>query len=177
MEPIRTANGLGTTGWLWVELFLCGHLSGPITTTQETIPKDLAGSIISKGGRRIKQICCASGTSIKINEPLEGSRGQTITITGPQGRIQNTQYLLQTVGSTILARFSKSSEELEESCISLFFNRLPFKFRVENAEFRVVGLPGHTAYQAGLRDARRTGSQVQLLRPRFETHLISKSQI
>jgi len=127
MEPIRTANGLGTTGWLWVELFLCGHLSGPITTTQEIIPKDLAGSIISKGGRQIKQICCASGTSIKINEPLEGSRGQTITVTGPQGHIQNTQCLLQTVGSTILGRFSKSSEELEESCISLFFNRLPFK--------------------------------------------------
>jgi len=39
------------------------------------------------------------------------------------------------------------------------------EFRVEDAGFRVVGLPGRTAYQAGLRDARRTSSQVQLLRP------------
>ncbi|KAB0377548.1 hypothetical protein FD755_011992 [Muntiacus reevesi] len=61
-----------------------GDLGGPIITTQVTIPKDLAGSIIGKGG-----------ASIKIDEPLEGSEDRIITITGTQDQIQNAQYLLQ----------------------------------------------------------------------------------
>nr|XP_054407206.1 heterogeneous nuclear ribonucleoprotein K-like isoform X1 [Pongo abelii] len=72
-----------------------GDLGGPIITTQVTIPKDLAGSIIGKGGQRIKQICHESGASIKIDEPLEGSEDRIITITGTQEQIQNAQYLLQ----------------------------------------------------------------------------------
>uniref|UniRef100_A0A8C5XYK6 K Homology domain-containing protein n=1 Tax=Microcebus murinus TaxID=30608 RepID=A0A8C5XYK6_MICMU len=67
-----------------------GDLGGPIITTRVTIPKDLAGSIIGKGGQRIKQI-----PSIKIGEPLEGSEDRIITITGTQDQIQNAQYLLQ----------------------------------------------------------------------------------
>ncbi|XP_077416919.1 heterogeneous nuclear ribonucleoprotein K isoform X1 [Vanacampus margaritifer] len=66
-----------------------------ITTTQVTIPKDLAGSIIGKGGQRIKQIRHDSGASIKIDEPLEGSEDRIITIVGTQDQIQNAQYLLQ----------------------------------------------------------------------------------
>ncbi|XP_059993042.1 heterogeneous nuclear ribonucleoprotein K-like isoform X2 [Lagenorhynchus albirostris] len=72
-----------------------GDLGGPIITTQVTIPKDLAGSIIGKGGQRIKQIRHESGASIKIDEPLEGSEDQIITIIGTQDQIQNAQYLLQ----------------------------------------------------------------------------------
>ncbi|KAM4642979.1 heterogeneous nuclear ribonucleoprotein K-like isoform 3-T7 [Amazona ochrocephala] len=72
-----------------------GDLGGPIITTQVTIPKDLAGSIIGKGGQRIKQIRHESGASIKIDEPLEGSEDRIITITGTQDQIQNAQYLLQ----------------------------------------------------------------------------------
>uniref|UniRef100_A0A452EWL7 Heterogeneous nuclear ribonucleoprotein K n=1 Tax=Capra hircus TaxID=9925 RepID=A0A452EWL7_CAPHI len=72
-----------------------GDLGGPIITTQVTIPKDLAGSIIGKGGQRIKQIRHESGASIKIDEPLEGSEDWIITITGTQDQIQNAQYLLQ----------------------------------------------------------------------------------
>ena len=72
-----------------------GDLGGPIITTQVTIPKDLAGSIIGKGGHRVKQIRHESGASIKIDEPLEGSEDQIITITGTQDQIQNAQYLLQ----------------------------------------------------------------------------------
>ena len=72
-----------------------GDLGGPIITTQVTIPKDLAGSIIGKGGQWIKQIRHESGASIKIDEPLEGSEDQIITITGTQDQIQNAQYLLQ----------------------------------------------------------------------------------
>ncbi|TKC47182.1 hypothetical protein EI555_018294 [Monodon monoceros] len=72
-----------------------GDLGGPIITTQVTIPKDLAGSIIGKGGQRIKQIHHESGASIKIDEPLEGSEDRIITITGTRDQIQNAQDLLQ----------------------------------------------------------------------------------
>uniref|UniRef100_A0A2K5M5F6 K Homology domain-containing protein n=1 Tax=Cercocebus atys TaxID=9531 RepID=A0A2K5M5F6_CERAT len=72
-----------------------GDLGEPIITTQVTIPKDLAGSIIGKGGQRIKQIRLKAGASIKIDEPLETSEGWIITITGTQDQIQNAQYLLQ----------------------------------------------------------------------------------
>uniref|UniRef100_A0A667ZB94 Heterogeneous nuclear ribonucleoprotein K n=1 Tax=Myripristis murdjan TaxID=586833 RepID=A0A667ZB94_9TELE len=70
-------------------------IGGPVITTQVTIPKDLAGSIIGKGGQRIKQIRHESGASIKIDEPLEGSEDRIITIIGTQDQIQNAQYLLQ----------------------------------------------------------------------------------
>uniref|UniRef100_A0A2K6LIZ2 K Homology domain-containing protein n=1 Tax=Rhinopithecus bieti TaxID=61621 RepID=A0A2K6LIZ2_RHIBE len=72
-----------------------GDLGGPIITTQVTIPKDLAGFIIGKGGQQIKQIRLEAGASIKIDEPLEGSEDRIITITGTQDQIQNSQYLLQ----------------------------------------------------------------------------------
>ncbi|XP_069786178.1 heterogeneous nuclear ribonucleoprotein K isoform X5 [Narcine bancroftii] len=80
-----------------------GDLGGPIITTQVTIPKDLAGSIIGKGGMRIKQIRHESGASIKIDEPLEGSEDRIITITGTQDQIQNAQYLLQNSAATAAA--------------------------------------------------------------------------
>uniref|UniRef100_A0A8D3DXW7 Heterogeneous nuclear ribonucleoprotein K n=1 Tax=Scophthalmus maximus TaxID=52904 RepID=A0A8D3DXW7_SCOMX len=70
-------------------------MGGPVISTQVTIPKDLAGSIIGKGGQRIKQIRHESGASIKIDEPLEGSEDRIITIIGTQDQIQNAQYLLQ----------------------------------------------------------------------------------
>lgn len=57
--------------------------------------QQLAGSIIGKGGQRIKQIRNESGASIKIDEPLEGSEDRIITITGTQDQIQNAQFLLQ----------------------------------------------------------------------------------
>ncbi|XP_060012164.1 heterogeneous nuclear ribonucleoprotein K-like [Lagenorhynchus albirostris] len=72
-----------------------GDLGGPIITTQVTIPKDLAGSIVGKCGQRIKQMRHESGASIKTDEPLEGSKDRIITITGTQDQIQNAYYLLQ----------------------------------------------------------------------------------
>uniref|UniRef100_A0A2R9B3X2 Heterogeneous nuclear ribonucleoprotein K n=1 Tax=Pan paniscus TaxID=9597 RepID=A0A2R9B3X2_PANPA len=72
-----------------------GDLGGPITTAQVTIPKDLTGSIIGKGGQRIKQIGHELGASVKIDEPLEGSEDQITIITGTQDQIRNAQYLLQ----------------------------------------------------------------------------------
>ncbi|XP_061732602.1 heterogeneous nuclear ribonucleoprotein K, like isoform X2 [Nerophis ophidion] len=80
-------------------------MGGPVITTQVTIPKDLAGSIIGKGGQRIKQIRHESGASIKIDEPLEGSEDRIITIIGTQDQIQNAQYLLQNSVKQYSGRF------------------------------------------------------------------------
>ncbi|XP_077592833.1 heterogeneous nuclear ribonucleoprotein K, like [Stigmatopora nigra] len=82
-----------------------GDIAGPVVTTQVTIPKDLAGSIIGKGGLRIKQIRHESGASIKIDEPLEGSEDRIITIIGTQDQIQNAQYLLQNSVKQYSGRF------------------------------------------------------------------------
>ncbi|XP_060736776.1 heterogeneous nuclear ribonucleoprotein K isoform X1 [Tachysurus vachellii] len=79
-------------------------MGGPVITTQVTIPKDLAGSIIGKGGQRIKQIRRESGASIKIDDPLQGSEDRIITIAGTQDQIQNAQYLLQNSALHILGR-------------------------------------------------------------------------
>lgn len=68
---------------------------GPETTTKVTIPTNLAGSIIGKGGQRIRQIRADSGAQIKIDEPAAGSEDRVITIIGTQEQIQNAQFLLQ----------------------------------------------------------------------------------
>ncbi|XP_044736421.1 heterogeneous nuclear ribonucleoprotein K isoform X2 [Chrysoperla carnea] len=65
------------------------------TSTQVTIPKDLAGAIIGKGGGRIRKIRADSGAGITIDEPLPGSNDRIITITGAPNQIQMAQYLLQ----------------------------------------------------------------------------------
>ncbi|XP_022112865.2 heterogeneous nuclear ribonucleoprotein K isoform X1 [Pieris rapae] len=65
------------------------------TTTQVTIPKDLAGAIIGKAGSRIRKIRADSGASIEIAEPLPGASDRVITISGTPHRIQIAQYLLQ----------------------------------------------------------------------------------
>ncbi|XP_023954421.1 heterogeneous nuclear ribonucleoprotein K [Bicyclus anynana] len=65
------------------------------TSTQVTIPKDLAGAIIGKSGTRIRKIRAESGAGIEIAEPLPGASDRIITITGTPQRIQKAQYLLQ----------------------------------------------------------------------------------
>ncbi|XP_026763070.1 heterogeneous nuclear ribonucleoprotein K isoform X2 [Galleria mellonella] len=65
------------------------------TSTQVTIPKDLAGAIIGKAGSRIRKIRAESGAGIEIAEPVQGSNDRIITITGTPQRIQMAQYLLQ----------------------------------------------------------------------------------
>lgn len=71
-----------------------GNMGGK-TTTQVTIPKDLAGAIIGKGGARIRKVRSDSGAGITIDEPLSGSNDRIITITGLPSQIQMAQYLLQ----------------------------------------------------------------------------------
>lgn len=82
-----------------MHLFTCStlniFLSAPPLFIHSFCARQLAGSIIGKGGQRIKQIRHESGASIKIDEPLEGSEDRIITITGTQDQIQNAQYLLQ----------------------------------------------------------------------------------
>ncbi|KAH3842352.1 hypothetical protein DPMN_115849 [Dreissena polymorpha] len=67
----------------------------PVTSTQVTIPKDMAGAIIGKGGSRIMEIRRQSDAQIVIDEALPGSNDRIITITGTEEQIQNAQYLLQ----------------------------------------------------------------------------------
>lgn len=64
-------------------------------TTQVSIPKDLAGAIIGKGGARIRKIRGDSGASITIDEPRPGSSERIITISGSPSQIWKAQYLLQ----------------------------------------------------------------------------------
>ncbi|XP_065366800.1 heterogeneous nuclear ribonucleoprotein K homolog isoform X2 [Calliphora vicina] len=70
-----------------------GH--DPKNSTQVSIPKDLAGAIIGKGGGRIRRIRNESGAYITIDEPLPGSTDRIITISGNPKQIQMAQYLLQ----------------------------------------------------------------------------------
>ncbi|XP_021358948.1 heterogeneous nuclear ribonucleoprotein K-like isoform X3 [Mizuhopecten yessoensis] len=65
------------------------------SSTQVTIPKDLAGAIIGKGGQRIQEIRRQSNAQVVIDEALPGSSDRIITITGNSDQIQNAQYLLQ----------------------------------------------------------------------------------
>ena len=86
--------------------------SGPVTTTQVTIPTELAGKsfnlfnftlkilflgiVIGAKGSKISQIRQESGASIKIDsESMPGTNDRLITITGNPNQIQQAQFLLQ----------------------------------------------------------------------------------
>ncbi|CAF3329032.1 unnamed protein product [Rotaria socialis] len=70
--------------------------NGPVTTTQVTIPTELAGIIIGAKGSKISQIRQESGASIKIDsEPMPATNDRLITITGNPSQIQQAQFLLQ----------------------------------------------------------------------------------
>lgn len=64
-------------------------------TSQVSIPQDLAGLIIGKGGSRIKEIRQQSGASVSIADPDEGSDDRIITIVGTNDQIHCAHYLLQ----------------------------------------------------------------------------------
>ncbi|XP_067665207.1 heterogeneous nuclear ribonucleoprotein K-like isoform X1 [Haliotis asinina] len=79
-------GGMGNQGMMFDE---------KTNSTQVTIPKDMAGAIIGKGGSRIMDIRRQSNAQIVIDEALPGSNDRIITITGTPDQIQNAQYLLQ----------------------------------------------------------------------------------
>ncbi|KHN72692.1 Heterogeneous nuclear ribonucleoprotein K [Toxocara canis] len=67
---------------------------GPMQTTQVTIPNELGGTIIGKGGERINRIREESGAHIVV-EPQQPNTERIITISGSHAQIQTAQYLLQ----------------------------------------------------------------------------------
>ncbi|KAH7727575.1 Protein F26B1.2 c [Aphelenchoides avenae] len=69
-------------------------LEGPVTTTQVTIPNELGGTIIGKGGERINRIRAESGARIDVGNAF-GNEERIITISGSPHQIQTAQYLLQ----------------------------------------------------------------------------------
>lgn len=78
---------------------------GPTTTTQVTIPDELAGVVIGKGGQRIAETRLRSGAEISIDSKANEANERIITITGTQNSIQMAQYLLQqTVRSSSIGR-------------------------------------------------------------------------
>jgi len=69
--------------------------NSPQTTTQVTIPNDMAGAIIGKGGERIRGIRQKCGADIKFSDSDPGKKDRLITISGSQDQIQYAQYLMQ----------------------------------------------------------------------------------
>jgi len=72
-----------------------GGDGGEPQTTQVTIPKDLAGAIIGRGGERIRNIRQRSGAEIKIEDPVDNKTDRIITLKGTAEQIQYGQFLMQ----------------------------------------------------------------------------------
>ena len=70
--------------------------SAGAATTEMTIPNDLIGCIIGKGGAKINEIRQLSGATIKISNSEEGSKDRTISISGTPESINLAQYLINT---------------------------------------------------------------------------------
>merc|ERR1711962_1726714 len=64
-------------------------------STQVTVPNDMAGAIIGKGGERIRQIRQKSQADIKFSDSEAGKADRLITISGTHDQIQYAQYLMQ----------------------------------------------------------------------------------
>uniref|UniRef100_A0A2K6V2U3 K Homology domain-containing protein n=1 Tax=Saimiri boliviensis boliviensis TaxID=39432 RepID=A0A2K6V2U3_SAIBB len=64
------------------------------TTHELTIPNNLIGCIIGRQGVNINEIRQMSGAQIKIANPVEGSSGRQVTITGSAASISLAQYLI-----------------------------------------------------------------------------------
>nr|XP_014333007.1 PREDICTED: poly(rC)-binding protein 1 isoform X2 [Bos mutus] len=64
------------------------------TTHELTIPNNLIGCIIGRQGSNINEIRQMSGAQIKIANPVEGSSGRQVTITGSAASISLAQYLI-----------------------------------------------------------------------------------
>ena len=62
---------------------------------QVTIPSELSGTIIGKGGQRINQIRDESRAKIEIDTSTYGADERIISITGTPSQIQVAQHLLQ----------------------------------------------------------------------------------
>jgi polyribonucleotide nucleotidyltransferase len=61
-----------------------------------SIPNDLIGCIIGKGGAKINEIRQLSGATIKISNSEEGSKDRAVAISGTPESINLAQYLINT---------------------------------------------------------------------------------
>ncbi|VDO27083.1 unnamed protein product [Onchocerca flexuosa] len=66
-----------------------------VETTDVTIPDELGGAIIGKGGSRINRVREESGAQIEVEPHRDNGGDRIITISGTREQIQAAQYLLQ----------------------------------------------------------------------------------
>ncbi|GAB6031896.1 Poly(rC)-binding protein 3 [Chamberlinius hualienensis] len=115
-HPILPAHNMSTTGLnpqALAAMAASNHLGRPGTlpaqtqTHEMTIPNDLIGCIIGKGGSKINEIRQLSGATIKISNSEEGSKDRAVTITGVPEAISMAQYLINTSINQELAKSLK----------------------------------------------------------------------
>ncbi|XP_064472078.1 poly(rC)-binding protein 3-like isoform X3 [Ornithodoros turicata] len=87
---------LATTNNLRPNTAAAAIATASTTTTEMTIPNDLIGCIIGKGGSKINEIRQLSGATIKISNSEEGSKDRSVTISGTPEAINLAQYLINT---------------------------------------------------------------------------------
>lgn len=104
-HPILPTHNMTTTGispQALAAMAASNHLGRPgalpaqTQTHEMTIPNDLIGCIIGKGGAKINEIRQLSGATIKISNSEEGSKDRAVTITGVPEAISMAQYLINT---------------------------------------------------------------------------------
>ena len=65
-----------------------------IQTQEMSIPNDLIGCIIGRGGQKISEIRLVSGANIKIADLEDGNPDRHVSITGTAEQIQLAQFLI-----------------------------------------------------------------------------------
>ncbi|XP_064472082.1 poly(rC)-binding protein 3-like isoform X5 [Ornithodoros turicata] len=95
-SDIPSLAALATTNNLRPNTAAAAIATASTTTTEMTIPNDLIGCIIGKGGSKINEIRQLSGATIKISNSEEGSKDRSVTISGTPEAINLAQYLINT---------------------------------------------------------------------------------
>lgn len=65
-----------------------------VQTHEMTIPNDLIGCIIGRGGQKISEIRLVSGANIKIADLEDGNPDRHVSISGTPDQIQLAQFLI-----------------------------------------------------------------------------------
>ena len=65
-----------------------------VQTHEMSIPNDLIGCIIGRGGQKISEIRLVSGANIKIADLEDGKPDRHVSITGTPDQIQLAQFLI-----------------------------------------------------------------------------------
>lgn len=106
--PLLPGHGVGTLGSQALATLAATNSLRPGTaaaaalasvtssTSEMTIPNDLIGCVIGKGGAKINEIRQLSGATIKISNTEEGSKDRTVVISGTPEAINLAQYLINT---------------------------------------------------------------------------------